>query len=406
MFALRILSIAGLLALAIIQIYFALYEQTEFSRNENVSALHKFQSNPYLLTWLGKQKHHFDADMEMANTLYLDALQMNPVYIPAWLGLAELRFDQGKKENANAILQYSGELQENIKRWRWDKALVAYQFGRNDILATDLSYIIREIPGKVRGDALRMAFALWPDTIELQEQLGNGCLEYLFQYATQKRKVKEGLILWESFQTEQYENQERETLAFINMLIAKGDVESAAEIWKKYFIRSGLLYNGDFKKEPLQTAFGWRIGKNKGSSWYLEEGMKNDPQTSFHIHFKRQKNIFLHNVYQIVPLQGGKVYALKGKIKTKNLTTDQLPYLEAYGYQCKAPHRKTEMVSSDQGWKDIYLLFEVPRECNAMIIRLRRNASTHIDNKLGGDIWLANFVIAETEEIFTILDEE
>lgn len=402
----RFFCISVLLALAAIQIHFALYEQTEYSRNENASSLHKYQSNPYLLTWLGKQKHLLDADLEMANTLYQKALQINSVYIPAWLGLAELQFDQRQKENANAILEYSGGLLDDVKRWRWNKALVAYQFDRKDILAPDLSYIIREIPGKTRNDALRLAFAQWPDAIELQEQLGDDTLEHLFKYATRKRKVEQGLILWDSFKTEDFENQEKETLAFIDMLMGQSEVESAATIWSKYFNATSLLFNGDFSKEPLQTAFGWHIGKNKGASWYLQEATKKDPQPSLHLHFKRQKNINLHNIYQIVPLLGGKVYALKGEIKTKNLTTDQLPFLEAYGYKCKAPRNHTEMVSSNQDWTDIYLLFEVQAECDAMVIRLRRRESTHIDNKLAGDIWLANFKIAETDEIFTILDEK
>lgn len=406
MLIVRVVCVSVLLALAAIQIHFALYEQTEYSRNENVNALHKYQSNPYLLTWLGKRKHLFDADLDTANSLYQKALQMNPVYVPAWLGLAELQFDQQKKENANTILEYSGDLLKDVKHWRWDKALVAYQFDRKDILAEDLSYIIREIPGKSRNDALRIAFSLWPDAIELQEQLGDDALEYLFQYATRKRNVEAGLLLWDTFKTKEFEYQDKETLAFINMLMGMGEVKRAGTIWNTIFNASALLFNGDFSKKPLQTAFSWRIGKNKGASWYIQESPKMDVQTSLHLHFKRQKNINLHNVFQIVPLQGGRVYTLKGEVKTKNLTTDQLPYIEAYGYKCKAPRNTTEMVSSDQDWTDVYLLFEVPDECDAMIIRLRRNESTHIDNKFGGDIWLANFKIAETDKIFTILDEK
>lgn len=406
MLILRLFCISILLALSAIQIHYALYTQTEYSRNENVSALHKYQTNPYLLTWLGKQKHLFEADLEMAKSLYQKALVLNPVYVPAWLGLAEVQSDRRDKQNANAILEYCNSLLTDVKRWRWDMALVAYQFDRKDILAQDLSYIIREIPGKVRNDALRMAFSQWPDTNELQEQLGDDVLEHLFRYAIRKRKVVQGLILWDTFKTEEFENKEKETLTFVNMLMRQGEVESAATIWRKYINPSSLFFNGDFSKAPLQTAFGWIIKKTKGSRWYLQKGTKNVPHSSLHFHFKRLENTNLYKVYQVVPLQGGKVYALKGEIKTKSLTTDQLPFIEAYGYKCKAPRNKTDMVSSNQDWTPIYLLFEVPEECDAMVIRLRRRESTRIDNKLAGDIWLAKFSITETEELFTILDEK
>lgn len=406
---LRILSFLFLVSLALLQFRLALFEQTKYSSNENASLLNKYQTNPYLLSWLAKQKHLFAADLEQAGSLYKQALQINSVYVPAWLGLAELRLDQKQKENANAILDYTGQLTDNVKRWRWDKTLVAYQFNRKDILAVDLAYIILEMPGKPRNDALRTAFSVWPDSQELQKELGAETLEHLFRYATRTKKVSQGLALWQEIEKKGIESeaQQKDTLAFINMLIGQGELERATAIWRRHFNRSKLLFNGSFTEAPLQTAFGWRVGKNKGASWYFKnaEEKKGNP-AALHVHFKRKNNINLYNIYQIVPLRGGKVYALKGKIKTKKLTTDQLPFFEALGYKCKAPYNKSEMVLADQEWSDLYFIFEVPEECEAMQIRLRRRESNHIDNKLAGDLWLAKLSISETEELFTILDEK
>ncbi len=401
---LRSLCFLSLLAIAAVQLHYSLFEQTEYSRTKSAASLHKYQSNPFMLSWLAKSKHLFDADLELANSLYQQALLMNPVYIPAWLGLAELQVDQQKKENANRILDYTGRLTENIKRWRWEKALVAFQLDRRDVLSTDLAYIIKEIHGKNRNDALRMAFSLWPDPVELQDKLGSGVLEHLFRYAIRKKKVMQALILWDTYKIHTFKKQEKDTLAFINMLIGQGEIKSAARIWKKRFNPSTLFFNGDFSKKPLQTAFGWRIGKNNGLSWYFSEESGKDKPSSLHLHFKRKENINLYNIYQIVPLQGGKTYTLKGKVKTKKMTTDQWPYIEAIGYKCKAPYNRTAMFSSDEEWKDLYLVFEVPAECDAMLIRLRRKRSTRIDNKLAGDIWLTGLQIAETDAISTILD--
>ncbi len=405
----RLLCFLILLSLTVLQFRLALFEQTKYSSNENASSLNKYQTNPYLLSWLAKQKHLFEADLEQSQSLYKEALQINSVYVPAWLGLAELRLDQKQKQNANAILDYTSQLTENVKRWRWDKTLVAYQFNRKDILAVDLAYIILEMPGKPRNDALRTAFSIWPDPEELQKELGAETLEHLFRYATRTRKVSQGLLLWNETEKKGLESdvQRKDALAFINMLIGQGELKKATDIWRTHFHPSKLLFNGSFTEIPLQTAFGWRVGKNKGASWYFKkaEEKKGNP-AALHIHFKRKKNINLYNIYQIVPLQGGKAYALKGKIKTKKLTTEQLPFFEALGYKCKAPYNKSEMVLADQEWSDLYFVFEVPEECDAMQIRLRRRESSQIDNKLAGDIWLAKFSITETEELFTILDEK
>ncbi len=403
---LRVFCFFALLVFVIVQFRLLLFEQSEFSRKTDLSALHKYQSNPYLFSWLAKQKHMFDADFSTANSLYQQALTANPLYLPAWLGLAELKLDQQQSQQANVILDYSSVLAHDIKRWRWDQALVAFQFDRKDILAADLSFIISEMSGKVRNDALRMAFSVWRDPVELQEILGNDNLIHLFRYATRKKKVEEGLVFWDSLQIQEIDYSEKDLLSFINMLLSVKEIKTAAGIWRKYFNTKTILFNGDFTQRPMQAGFGWRIGKPKGASWKLQQAKENGESAFLHIHFNRKKNINFRYMYQIVPLQGGRVYLLKGKVKTTKLSTDQRPFFQAYGYHCESVATQTEMVESDQDWRDIYLQINVPEDCDAMIIRLRRRESNQIDNKLAGDIWLAGFEIEETGEHFTILDEE
>ena len=403
---LRIFCLIFLLILAAFEFRLVLFEQGAFGQKSDMSSLTKYLRNPYLLTWLAKQKHLFEADMDGAQSLYQQALTSNPVYLPAWLGLAELRLDQKQIEEANAILDYTTELAENIKRWRWDKALVAYQFDRKDILAGDLSYIIRkESSWKKRNDALRMAFSVWQDPVELLEKMGNDNLLHLFHYATNKKKVEEGLFLWSVLEKQGFHGQKKDVFRFLNMLLSKGEVKTAADIWRKHFNSKFLLFNGDFTQDPLQTAFGWRIGKNKGVSWKLKSTKKKGEPSTLHLHFNRKKNVNLYNIQQIIPLQGGRVYLFKAKVKTAKLSTDQLPFWEIYGFKCKGLYQKTEMVQSWQDWTDMTLSFGVPEECGAIRLRLRRKESIQIDNKLAGDLWVTGLVIEDTGEYFTILDE-
>lgn len=396
----------ALLLLALLQFRLALFEQSEFSRRTDLSSSQKYQSNPYLLSWLAKQKHIFDADLSAANSLYQQALTANSLFLPAWLGLAELKLDQQQIKQANAILDYTSELSKDIKRWRWQEALVAYQFDRKDVLASHLVFIISEMPGKIRNDALRMAFSVWPEPKELLKIIGDQNLIHVFRYAIRKKKVEAGLVFWNTLEAKGFENQEKDVLKFINMLLSEQEIDTAAEIWKKYFNPKNNLYNGDFTKKPMQTAFGWRIGNPKGSSWKVSKATQKGEPASLHIHFNRKKNINFRNLYQIVPLHGGKVYLLKGKVKTAKLSTDQRPFFQAFGYQCKSTPTKTEMMRSDQDWTDVYLQMNMPEECDAMIVRLRRLESAQIDSRLAGDVWLADFEITETKEQFTILDEQ
>lgn len=121
----RICCFLLLLACALLQLNFSVQEQRTFT--DRKGRLPKDQiRNARLLTYHAKQKHMFDADMDGALSLLQRALIINPYYVPAWLSLAELKNDTGEKEQAYEILHYTDILTRGLKRWRWDKALVAY----------------------------------------------------------------------------------------------------------------------------------------------------------------------------------------------------------------------------------------------------------------------------------------
>jgi len=42
--------------------------------------------------------------------------------------------------------------------------------------------------------------------------------------------------------------------------------------------------------------------------------------------------------------------------------------------------------------------FEVPEDCAAIVVRLRRNESLQIDNKLAGQLWLKNIIISNVSK--------
>lgn len=384
-----------LVCLSCFQLWLALFAQSEFSNHQVADPLHAYRYNPRMLTWYAKQRLVDSASFADAEGLYRQALIANPLHIPAWLGLAELKNDLGDKQTANAILDLVDQYTDGVKRWCWEKVLLAYQLQRQNIVARNLAYIIREIPGKTGDDALRMAFSLWSDPTELMNSMGEENTLALFQYAIQTKKVEAAIAFWPKIKAQGSTQNKKEVLAFLEMLLSLGRLPLATEIWKSSFGGATLLFNGDFASPPLQTAFGWRIGTIKGSLWRIEEERQNQPSRALHLHFTHEENIDFHHLYQVVPLKGGQEYRLQGRWKSEKLTTNQRPFVEVTGYKCTASSQ-TQMLAEDQPWERFDLLFRVPEECEAMIVRVRRKPSLHIDNKLGGDLWLTDCAISAT----------
>ena len=395
----RVVCFLVLLGLAALQLFIARQEQTEYSCTSGSTAFLEYLRCSSLLTWHAKRFHLIEGDMALAEGLFKRALVQNPLYIPAWLGLAELRNDQGRKPESQAILEYVDRISVDISRWRWDKALLAYQLGRLDILSRDLSYVIEKIPGDSRQSALKMAFSIWEDPQELLSRMGTQNVLYLFNYAVQTTQIDTALALWPYIEKMGVETNKKDVLTFLNALILNKKIAIATPIWKKYFNSQSLLYDGHFQEEPMNTAFGWRVDKPKGSTWRIESDKGKEKSQAMRLHFSGTENLTFVHLSQIVPLASAKKYSLTGWLKTEKLTTDQRPYLDVVGYQCTIPPAKTEIMAKSQPWASFTLIFNVPEECEAVQVRVRRDPSNHLDNLLAGDLWLRDLEIHDTGEI-------
>jgi len=400
----KIVCFPLLIIIATWQLYFAVQLQLISTENTNLIKSSNVR-NARILTYQAKQKHLFEADLAGAQTLLQNALKINSYYVPAWLSLVELHNDWGEKNQAGKVFKYTDELTQEINRWRWDKALVAYQTGIVDILPGELSHIINKIPGKDRNDALQLAFTLWKDPEIILQNVGIQNLIHLLNHSVRQKLSYQALYFWRKIEVTGVQWNESDALNLINMLLHVGEVSSAREIWRTNFNTDHLFYNGNFNKKIMQRAFGWRKSKDKSFVMRLLADKRTDSHNVAEFRFKGWDNINFNHFAQIVPLEGGKKYKLTADVKSKSLTTDQRPFIEVYGYKCEVSRQMSEMVDTDQDWSTIQVDFGVPQNCSAMVVRLRRVESRHLDNKLSGKLWLRDFSISETGEGYTILDD-
>ncbi|MCI5131823.1 MAG: hypothetical protein D3904_09920 [Candidatus Electrothrix sp. EH2] len=304
--------------------------------------------------------------------------------------MAELENDIGNTARSLEILEYLDRLMKDVLRWRWEKAMLAYLLGREDILTTDLSWLLQQenLSRQTRKKVLNFAFSLWSEPAELAKKMGEKNKVRLFLRAVQKQYVDTASFLWSLIDRSQLDAGN--ILQYINLLIKKERVEDAKVIWKEYYPTDKLLYNGDFSRPLVKGGFGWRVWKIEGAEAELHN--QETEKTALHVHFNGKHNIGFYHINQVVPLPPSQDFALTGELRSQELTTDQRPFIEIIGRNCsRSLYAKTEMVEADQDWSFFSLDFTVPDECRqGIVIRLRRLPSKNIDSLISGDLWFTN----------------
>lgn len=384
---LRVILFLGLIALTLYQLRVALVAQTAYSNIATSKAIRKYQNEPRLLVAYSKEEL-FQGDYEDARKWLQKALRANPVYIPAWIALAELENDTGNTACALDILEYLDRLMQNVLRWRWEKAMLAYLLGREDMLKADLSWLLQQenLTWQTRKKVLDFTFSLWPEPAELAKEMGKENRLPLFLRAVQIEHIDTASFLWSVVDRSQLDVDD--ILQYINLLIKSEKIQEAALIWKEYYPTDNLLYNGKFDRSLVKGGFGWRIWRPEG--FEVEVQNQGEKKTALHIRFNGEKNIYFRHVRQRIPLSAGQSFILTGELRSKELTTDQRPFIEVAGRDCSL-QSATEMVAPDQDWTPFSLSFTVPDACRQGVeIRLRRRPSNNIDNLISGDLWVTN----------------
>ena len=387
---LRFLFFLGLIALALCQLRVALIAQTAYSDFSANKAVRDYQTEPRLLVAYGKEEMLL-GNYENTRKWLQKALRSNPVYIPAWIALAELENDIGNTARALEILEYLDRLMKDVLRWRWEKTMLAYLLEREDMLKADLSWLLQQenLSWQTRKKVLDFAFFRWTEPGELVKAMGKENTIQLFLRAVQIHNIETASFLWSTTESEHEKLEKREVLQYINLLIDNQKFDDAMLIWKKYYPSDNLLYNGDFSLPLVKGGFGWRV-------WKSPEGVEAEIQnqdtekTALHVHFNGKDNINFYHVLQIIPPSSSQHFVLTGAMRSKNVSTDQRPFIEIRGRECSL-YTETEMVASDQDWTPFSLSFTVPDDCSqGIMLRLRRRPSRQIDSLISGDWWVTD----------------
>ncbi len=342
------------------------------------------------------QQAWFGLDPEGAANYYREAVTRDPARMGAWLKLAEAEAATGQSDKARAVVAFVARRTGDVLFWQWPTALLAHDLGMEDVFRGCINRLA--VRGWKRSDTFNLVDTHFSGDVHatlaaLAPAARPAYLEWLMRWG----RLDDAWAVWQALTADSLPD-ESIRLKFVSFLISRKEVREAGAIW--YGANgSGPMTNGGFEQAVSNTGFDWRWGRDPAGHWQLQQvfSQGRGRGTAARLTFYGQENVAFHHLYQIMPVTPGVAYRLRWWWRGQALTTDQGPFVEVYGYDCRGFRVPGPMLTGDWGWQEETLTFTPPEDCRAVVVRLRRNKSRRFDSKIAGTLWVDDFSIERAD---------
>ena len=350
----------------------------------------KFKHFPKALYDIGL-KFWFDNDSTAAAPFFRKAVMQDALFVDAWLKLAQAEIILGNPDRAKTILQFLDHLTRNIFRWKWAQILLANELGMENLLFDNINFTVKH------GQKIQDAFQLFDGYVDKDvrraiQVLDTDNLIYYLEWMMRWGRPDDAEIVWQKIMASGTHNQNIQ-LKYIHFLVSQKQVEQAVDIRRQNVENVDSITNAGFETEITNQGFDWRYTANQKGKWTIRRTLSGafSGAHCLKIQFEGKENISFSHLYQVVPVDPLTPYRLTYYWRSRDLTTDQGPFVDVYGYDCKGYFANGPMMLGTHGWQKQAIEFTAPEDCHAVVVRLYRRPSHRFDSKIGGRLWLDDF---------------
>ncbi|MDZ7761852.1 MAG: hypothetical protein U5L00_16560 [Desulfovermiculus sp.] len=382
-------SVLGVTAAALIW-YGVCAQRVEMKDTQFMQAHSGTSLFPSAVNLQGRRAKYQDLELKQAAAFFTSALRASPVLISAWVEMAKVAEYTGQPSLAHFIQKMLRNSLAEVTTWKWQELLLAYDINNDQFFADTLNFVFQRLPGRTM-DACFVAAQYWGEWADIAQRLDQENLPRFIGHCMRTRHTRAALDAWSRLP---HPDQEL-TIRFSHYLLHRKDIPTAVSVWEKVKGSSKhSIYNPGFEHKPLNRAFGWRLRRHEQVTVERDVFAQKEGRFALHLKFRGTQNVKFHHVYQIVPVVPGRSYTLQYFQKSDGLTTDQGAYLEVKGYRCQGLRAKGPMLTgSTAEWEEANVQLKVPEKCRAVLIRVRRDESLMLDNKISGHYWLDQVVL-------------
>jgi hypothetical protein len=340
-------------------------------------------------------------DLKDAEHHFRMALRRYPLHLYSWYGLARTYYETGNRDEGNLLfdqmlnaITINGEL-------AWNSGIFLFVKGEGMRGSRFIAKYLRLTPGAFR-EVLDLCYRLDIGIRQIYFDVLDERPEYqerLMSYLADRKKIADIEFVWNTVSHDSLSGKVK--VKACNSLINDGGHELAEDIWRNISVQKTkkTINNSDFEYGIAGGCYGWHIGRAKGMRTYQDREISVSGMRSLRVEFDGNHNPGVTILRQIVPVDEDGHYSLDAYIRTKDITTTNGLYFSVYGFGCAMKARRSQVFTGTQRWKRVRIEFELPDECNAVMVRLSRDKSRKFNNKIGGTAWVDTVSIDKKDEM-------
>ena len=197
-----------------------------------------------------------------------------------------------------------------------------------------------------------------------------------------------------------------ESSAFLNSLIAAGQVQLARELWNETAggeRQAAIIGNSGFELDLLKDfgQFDWQFGRSEYARISVDPNVAHGGSRSLKIEFAGRDTTQLDNeIKQLVILRAGARYALECFAKANGLESPEGPRVVVANMTSGSWIAASEPVAQGSGdWQRLSLDFVAPQSSaggiSAVAVSIKRKPKFSYDEPTRGTVWFDDFSIKE-----------
>ncbi len=340
-------------------------------------------------------------DYQEALKQYRMALRENPLSSRTWFDTARVYWWLGQIEEAKEALGLALRFNPSNSRLRWEAALFQIQLEDHEGAVASLRHLMMTEPHQRRTYFTLIHTLMRPaDFIETALPAEAGILSDYLDYLIRQGETENGRTVWRRLtDLRPAALDSRLALSYVDMMLEHKDLSEATSAWDLLLRSRGigrrdggldnLVWNGGFERDETWGAgFDWRVGRSAGVEIGVSALSSTEGRRSLKIAFDGTRNPDLTAASQVIPVLPGTRYLLSGSIKTTGITTSNGPYLEVVDFLDGRGYAVSESYVGDHPWSEVRVPFETSPRSQAIVIKIRREASQKLDNLIGGTAWI------------------